>query len=387
MTTELLKITEMGKSKVPVLVQNLKTDTSMKLLIEKRYEAEKENEDPFAYFSDIDMIYYYVHEKKNIDSNKNRMDNTKEEYLRELLQFATNVVQYAEDIELDIVYIVEGSLFKSLKPRHIEKYQEWLHEKSAYIIGRNSSYSSATIARKTTIIKSFLSFIESSGYVKQSLSKRLKSATVSKDERPNKDLSPHEVIQLLDYFSKVETHPIIFGLIHFFVTTGVRNEELCNANVGDLSYDDIREEHYLLVNGKGNKKRYVPVKEKVLSSLNEFRIARGEQSIEYSPVDSPLFATSTGNRYSNSYLAQYLKKAILRADIPFVAKKKNPVTTHTFRHAFAIISYHQGVDVYTIMRSLGHEHIETTMIYLQKEFEKDKHAAHSWDKGLIKDYV
>ncbi|MFE4810725.1 tyrosine-type recombinase/integrase [Peribacillus simplex] len=42
---------------------------------------------------------------------------------------------------------------------------------------------------------------------------------------------------------------------------------------------------------------------------------------------------------------------------------------HTFRHTFAIISHLNGADVYQIMKSLGHEQLSTTEIYLEKVFE------------------
>ncbi|MFJ7933837.1 hypothetical protein [Sporosarcina sp. NPDC096371] len=38
----------------------------------------------------------------------------------------------------------------------------------------------------------------------------------------------------------------------------------------------------------------------------------------------------------------------------------------------------QGVNFNAIIRSVGHEKIETTMIYLKKVFEKERHAIHSW---------
>lgn len=51
---------------------------------------------------------------------------------------------------------------------------------------------------------------------------------------------------------------------------------------------------------------------------------------------------------------------------------------HTFRDAFSIISHLIGVDVYQIMKSLGHEQLSTSEIYLEKVFEKERHAIHLW---------
>jgi hypothetical protein len=39
------------------------------------------------------------------------------------------------------------------------------------------------------------------------------------------------------------------------------------------------------------------------------------------------------------------------------------------------------------MRSLGHEKIETTMIYLEKIFEKERHAIHGWNPEVFGEYI
>ena len=44
-------------------------------------------------------------------------------------------------------------------------------------------------------------------------------------------------------------------------------------------------------------------------------------------------------------------------------------------------------DIYQIMRSLGHEKIETTMIYLEKIFEKERHAIHGWNPEVFGEYI
>lgn len=52
-------------------------------------------------------------------------------------------------------------------------------------------------------------------------------------------------------------------MIHILTTTGLRNEEFCKLKVRDLQYDSISGGYYLDVLGKGNKKRQVPLREKV----------------------------------------------------------------------------------------------------------------------------
>ena len=85
--------------------------------------------------------------------------------------------------------IIEGSLFKSFSLRHIRRYQEWVDERSPYA-RKKWVLLSSNLARKTTIIKNFLQFMYEVEYIHEPLHKGLLTATVRKDDRPNRDLGP-----------------------------------------------------------------------------------------------------------------------------------------------------------------------------------------------------
>jgi integrase/recombinase XerD len=139
--------------------------------------------------------------------------------------------------------------------------------------------------------------------------------------------------------------------------------------------------------GKGNKRRQIPLKEKTLNSIHMFRNARGLEDLSVADKERPLVTTNTGKAYTPSYLSQYLSKMIKDTHLPFLLHRSSPIGPHTFRHAFAIISHKSKVDIYQIMRSLGHEKIETTMIYLEKIFEKERHAIHAWNPEVFGEYI
>ena len=73
--------------------------------------------------------------------------------------------------------------------------------------------------------------------------------------------------------------------------------------------------------------------------------------IEQAQLEDPLFTTNTGRAYSPSYLSQYVKKEIASLDQLKLSDQTMKITPHVFRHAFAIISKLNGVDIYDIMRS------------------------------------
>ena len=141
-------------------------------------------------------------------------------------------------------------------------------------------------------------------YINEPIHKGFFTATVRKDDRPNRDLGPQEVIQLLDHFRKIN-HPVAFAMVHILTTTGLRNEELCKLKVGDLQYDSISGGYYLDVIGKGNKRRQIPLREKSVNSIRIFRNARGLEDLTVADKESPLITTNTGKAYTPSYLSQY----------------------------------------------------------------------------------
>ncbi|WHY58371.1 tyrosine-type recombinase/integrase [Peribacillus simplex] len=91
--------------------------------------------------------------------------------------------------------------------------------------------------------------------------------------------------------------------------------------------------------------------------------------------------------YSPSYLSQYITKAIKESGLPFLMFRSSSIGPHILRHAFSIISHLNGVDVYQIMKSLGHVQLSTTEIYLEKVFEKVRHAIHLWKSDVFGEYI
>jgi site-specific recombinase XerD len=361
------------------------SDISIHTLQERLDTTEKNGKEPFSDFSDLDMLQWFLQRREHLKQQHEKSTRTIQAYERELLQFIEQLLTFSVEINIDLEKVVEGSLFKSLSTRHIRRYQEWLSEKSPYVVSKGA-YSVATLSRKTTIIKNFMKFLFESGYIRDPIHEGFYKINIRKDERPNRDLGPKEVIQLLDYFREIN-HPIVFSIIHIPTITGMRNEEFTRLRVKDLQYDSITSSYYLDVLGKGNKRRHIPLKEKGLNSIRMFRSARGLDDIDAAEGDDPLFTTNTGRAYSPSYLSQYITKAIKESGLPFLKFRSSSIGPHTFRHAFAIISHLNGVDVYQIMKSLGHEQLATTEIYLEKVFEKERHAIHLWKSDVFGEYI
>lgn len=372
-------------------LNNLQTTSSsleLQLATHQKYQElqlifdtnEKQGHSPFENFTDVDMIFWFIHQRKNITQSKENNARTKREYQRELKQFITNILEFAPIIDIDLPKELNGSLLQHIEGRHLRRYQQWLANESPYVI-KHGQYSPATLARKTTIIKSFFQFLYRSKYTAHDATNGLRSATVHADDRPNRDLGPHEVTAILDILEKENLQ--FYTIILTLVTTGLRNEELCKLTLASIKRDFINGDYYFEVIGKGNKRRDVPIKPHLLKRLEIYRQSYALSPLFSKPLDAPLFCTRSGKAYKPTYLSESINKQFKKSEFPKIDQENLHITAHTFRHAYAIISHLNKVDIYDIMRSLGHEKIDTTMIYLAKVTARSSNAIHSWRSDTL----
>lgn len=327
--------------------------------------------------NDIEMMYLFVHQERDMNEAKNKKKNTKREYIRDLLLMYKHFWEQADLLELSLENVQNYHLFQHLNARHLRKYQTWL--KTAPLGKSKKPYSVATTNRKMVLLKGLFSFLHDHYYLKEPLHKYLKSSNVRLEDRPLKDLTLEEVSVILSSFKR---HPILHGLLSVLITTGIRIQELCTAKVNSLSY--INGEYWLTVLGKGDKPREVLIHPNVLQAIIRFRERRGLDLKLVPNDDSPLFTTSKGKAYEYKYLSNYLIKKINQLDHDFIKLRTQRITPHFFRHAFALISSEQGVNIQFIQESLGHNNIATTMIYLKRAEMRRNHAAHAWkDSDII----
>ncbi|PEJ20349.1 integrase [Bacillus toyonensis] len=347
---------------VPFLYNNRYVDT-----VEDKMEiAEKEGKSKYTYLSDLEVIYHFVHLQKDMDEKKNKKEDTKKSYVSEILSFCQCMVQHAEEFELNGEEVQQNaSLLKTLQPWHIRKYNSWLKQVQK---GRNGdTYAVATLAKKTVLIRSFLKHLYVFAYIEKPLHDELQRANVNEQDRPNRDLSYDEVMKILGFY-KERGHLVNYTILLALASTGARIQELCTTRVKDLHYDG---KHWLKVTGKGNKVRELFISEHLYQCICEMRQRRGLKTILDRGDESPLFINQRGNFYNSKTLSNQVTDMIKKTDLEFLQFRENPVTAHTFRHAFAIMAVEQGnADLYHLMQTLGHENIQTTKIYLEKHMKR-----------------
>ncbi|EOO71791.1 tyrosine-type recombinase/integrase [Bacillus mycoides] len=343
--------------------------------VERKMEAaEKEGKGKYDFLSDLEVIYHFVHLQKDMDEKKNRKEDTKKSYVSEILSFCQCMVEHAE------VFAIKGdevqkhaSLFKILKPWHIRRYNNWLKEVKN---GRNEdTYAIATLAKKTVLIRSFLKHLYHFGYIEAPLQEELQRANVNEQDRPNRDLSYDEVMKILGFY-KDRGHLVNYTILLALASTGARIQELCTTRVKDVHYDG---RYWLKVTGKGDKVRELFVSEHLYQCICEMRRRRGFETVLNQGDENPLFVNQRGNFYNSKTLSNQVTAMINKTKLDFLKHRENPVTAHTFRHAFAIMAVEQGhADLYHLMQTLGHEDIQTTKIYLEKHMKRKNNVGASF---------
>lgn len=144
---------------------------------------------------------------------------------------------------------------------------------------------------------------------------------------------------------------------------GLRRAEMCTLSIDD--YDAINKT--LLVRGKGNKQRELPLTDDVRAALSDWLAVRGAKpGALFCPVNKSGKVTVKGRLSPQSIYNAVLK----RADQAGVKK----ISTHDFRRTFVGDLLEAGADISTVQKLAGHASVTTTQRYDRRP-EKVKRAA------------
>ncbi len=137
---------------------------------------------------------------------------------------------------------------------------------------------------------------------------------------------------------------------------GLRRGEVMAADVGDYS----REAPSLMVHGKGNKDRVVPLHPTARAALDAYLATRPGLGPEHA-----LFVSWRG-RITKQVVVLLCKRVSRR-----IGRRLHP---HLFRHTFATELLNRRADLRVIQKLLGHESLATTEIYTHVSPERQREA-------------
>ncbi len=178
-------------------------------------------------------------------------------------------------------------------------------------------------------------------------------------------LYPYEIDQILQAVNLNNTLGVRdYCLLQLLYDSGARATEIATLN---LDYFNAHNQT-LVILGKGNRYRQIELEDKTVKLLNLY-LAR--YRIHPKPAyQHRLFINQCGKQLTRHGIYRLCKKYLQIALPPKRLKDINPV--HSFRHSCAVYMLSDGHPVSDIRNKLGHEDIQSTMVYLQLDLSKRK---------------
>ncbi len=217
--------------------------------------------------------------------------------------------------------------------------------------GRKETYINGIIKN----MRAFFKYCDDEEYIKRNPMDKIK---FQKEQIPIiTTFTDEEVIRMVKHFSGAKFLDVRNKLLMVLLfDTGLRNSELCNLKEMNI------QDSYILVTGKGNKQRAVPIS----PILNK-------QIIKYNRVRQAYIKDKFGYQTEYYLLSQKGKKLTVEALEHIVkecgnacgVRKDIRCSPHTCRHYFAQAQLRNGCDLYTLSKLLGHTNPNITKIYLR----------------------
>ena len=263
--------------------------------------------------------------------------NTTDNYLIDLKEFLL-FLQQSQGHSLTL---------KDLKDLTVTDFRGFLMDQTNHGIGR------ASIARRMSCLRSFFKFLKKIALVDNT------AITVIRPARPKKTLpkplSQSDTFRLLDVALKNQKKTWMgrrdVALMTLLYGCGLRISEALNLTIGDWrGMTDV-----LVIQGKGNKQRLVPVLPLVKSAMSKYLSERPDEL----PADAPLFIGARGEQLNPGVVQRQIRRLRRAAGLP------ESVTPHALRHSFATDLLINGADLRSVQELLGHSSLSATQRYTE----------------------
>ena len=207
----------------------------------------------------------------------------------------------------------------------------------------------ATIARnsKTPSLSDFKFYVHGLRYCYRLLGMNDKALKLPAIHEPHKlpvVLNRQECIALFKA-PELLKHRVLLSLIY---SSGLRAGEASRLKIADI---DSGRMMIHIRQSKFNKDRYVPLSPLILDGLRKYYYA-------CQPVEYLFNGNSAGTPLSIKGMQWALREAVKKI------KLQKGISLHTLRHSYATHLLEDGMDIVSIKELLGHERIQTTMVYL-----------------------
>jgi integrase/recombinase XerD len=269
-------------------------------------------------------------------------------------------------------YLAYLRVEKGLRPLSCDAYQRDLLQFTEYLEAENALLVAATHAH----VAGFLEHLGKHGVESRSAARKLsclrgfyrwllldkrieRDPTINLDSPSSwkvlpKSLAQSEVSEMLERASlaadSAEADAISLrdrAVLELLYAGGLRVSELTGLNVADLSLDAGR----VLVRGKGDKERIVPLGRAAIEAIEKYLAHDRPELQRKGRAAGRLFLSSRGEPLTRQWIWHLVKSTDSHA------------SPHMLRHSCATHMVERGADLRTVQTLLGHADIATTQVY------------------------
>jgi len=260
---------------------------------------------------------------------------------------------------------------KGLRPLSCQAYQSDLLLFAEYLESMNT----ALLDARSEHVAGFLEHLNTHGVVSRSVARKLsclrgfykwlildkrihRDPTINMDSPSAwkilpKSLAQEDMTAMLDRARLLAEHPEADGIalrnyaiLELLYAGGLRVSELTGLRVADLSLDAGR----VLVRGKGDKERLVPLGQPAVAALRQYLDrGRAELARKARGAQGALFLSARGKPLTREYVWKLVRQY--------------GASPHMLRHSAATHMVEHGADLRTVQTFLGHADIATTQVY------------------------
>lgn len=287
-------------------------------------------------------------------------------YINDFLAFLKNELNYSEHTALNY----ENDLYEfknfMLREEFSDDKKEALLEANnfvskGYVTHLNNEHAESSVNRKISSLRSFYRYLVKQKKVKINYFEEVPTPKIPK-KLPKflYDKEIDAIIKNIDSSTKLGCrNKAIFELLY---GCGIRVSELCSLTLKDIKIND----KLILVRGKGNKQRLVPMHSGVVDILKDY-ILNHRNKFLY--VSENLNEEKVFVNYKGQPLTTRGVRTIFKGILDKCGERFN-LTPHVLRHSFATHLLNNGADLRSVQELLGHEHLSSTQIYTSVSADK-----------------
>ncbi|MGI5820279.1 MAG: tyrosine-type recombinase/integrase [Armatimonadota bacterium] len=224
--------------------------------------------------------------------------------------------------------------------------------------------SNATVRRALNALSSFFTWAIRFGHTDANPVDRVERPSRRKRIQPCP--SPAEVCEMLAATRNDHERAVLLAM----ATSGLRRAEALGLRWGHVDLPRRR----MTIDGKGSKQRQVPIFEELLEALY---VLRAEID---GPPTGAVFRGRQGGSLGATTLQRWMTHWLTEADLR--DEHGNAYTLHSLRRFAAKQWLTGGLNIRQVQLLLGHEDLQTTMLYLSYDFEELQREAIDVDFGL-----